>query len=169
MYYTGLMQSPRISMIAAVGAHDRALGKNNDLLWRLPEDLKRFKQLTTGHAIIMGRKTYESIGKPLPNRTNIVITRDPSYQAEGCIVVTSLDEAIVNARDVETEEIFIIGGGQIYEQGLEYADRLYLTLIDAPSVGADVFFPDYSAFTKKISGEHGVSGDIHYTWVTLEK
>ena len=155
-------------MIAAIGARTRVLGKDNDLVWRIPADLKRFKELTTGHPIIMGRKTYESIGRPLPDRTNIIITRDTAYAAEGCVVVHSLDEALSYGLRTDDSELFIIGGGQIYEQALPHTDRLYLTLIDDDTPG-DVHFPDYSAFTKVVSEEKGEHAGLAYTWITLEK
>ncbi len=153
-----------ISIIAALGKN-RVLGKDNELLWRIPDDLKRFKELTTGHPIIMGSKTYESIGKPLPNRTNIVLTKDSDYEAPGTIVVHSLEEAFEKA---ENEEIFVIGGGQIYALALPYADKLYLTLIDDKKEG-DTFFPDYSAFTKKTHVENRVFEGINYSWVNFER
>lgn len=160
-------------MIAAIGAETRALGKNNELLWHLPEDLKFFKQTTLGHAVIMGRKTYESIGKPLPSRTNIVVTRSPIYRAEGCKVVTSLDSALAFARSLTNSgspELFIIGGAEIYAQAIPHADRLYLTLIEDPGDGADVFFPEYEKeFKKVITEEKGVSGGIPFRRVTLER
>lgn len=138
---------PKISIIVAVAGKKRVIGKRGALPWYIPAELKRFKEITTGHPIIMGRKTHESIGRALPGRTNIVITRDPNYQAEGCIVVHSLDEAIKVAKE---KEIFIIGGGQIYEQALPRADKLYLTYIEKQIEG-DVFFPDYSQFKKKVN------------------
>jgi len=153
-----------VSIIAALGKN-RVLGKDNELLWRIPDDLKRFKELTTGHPIIMGSKTYESIGKPLPNRTNIVLTKDSDYEAPGTIVVHSLEEAFEKA---ENEEIFVIGGGQIYALALPYADKLYLTLIDDKKEG-DTFFPDYSAFTKKTPVEERVFEEINYSWVNFER
>lgn len=160
-------------MIAAIGAETRALGKDNKLLWHLPEDLKYFKQTTLGHAVIMGRKTYESIGKPLPSRTNVVVTRTPTYKAEGCKVVDSLESALAYARALTnpgSNEIFIIGGAEIYAQALPITDRLYLTLIDSPGEGADVFFPEYEKeFTKVIAEEKGVSGTIPFRRVTLER
>ena len=162
-----------VSMIAALGSTTRALGKGNQLLWHLPEDLKFFKQTTLGHAVIMGRKTYESIGKPLPSRTNIVVTRTPTYKAEGCKVVTSLDDALSFARaltNTGAPELFIIGGAEIYAQAMPQADRLYLTLIDDPGEGADVFFPEYEKeFTKVIAEEKGVSGGLPFRRVTLER
>jgi dihydrofolate reductase len=127
-----------ITMIAAAAEND-ALGKDNDLLWHLPDDFKRFKRLTTGHKIIMGRKTYESFPKPLPNRTHIIITRDKTYTTthEQCIIVHSLEEALDLAID---ENAFIIGGGEIYKQGEKYCNRIDLTRVHA-SFNADTFFP----------------------------
>lgn len=127
-----------LTIIAAV-AENNALGKNNDLIWRLPADLKRFKKVTFGHHIIMGRKTFESLGKPLPNRTTIIITRNKNYQIEGCITVNSLEEAIKAAKDDENP--FILGGGEIYKQALAYADILDLTLVHHSFEDADTFFP----------------------------
>lgn len=126
-----------ITIIAAV-AKNNALGKDNQLIWHLPADLKRFKKVTLGHHIIMGRKTYESLGKPLPNRTTIIITRNTNYTAEGCIVVNSLDEAINTAK--VDENPFILGGAEIYKQALEIADVLDLTLVHN-EFEADAFFP----------------------------
>ena len=126
-----------LSIIVAIGENN-VIGKDNDLIWHLPRDLKHFKETTTGHCVIQGRKTYESCGKPLPNRTNIIITRDKSYKAEGCIVVHSLMDAIKEAQN-DTEP-FIIGGGKIYEQALPLVDRIYLTQIHHSFEG-DTFFP----------------------------
>lgn len=126
-----------IIMIAAV-AENNALGKNNELVWHLPNDFKRFKALTTGHHIIMGRKTFESFPKPLPNRTHIVITRQKNYNPEGCIIVESMEEAI--AICPENESSFIIGGGEIYNLGLSYTDRLEITRVHH-RFEADAFFP----------------------------
>ena len=128
-----------ISIIAAIGKN-RELGLKDKLLWRLPDDLKRFKQITLGHVVIMGRKTYETIGKPLTERKNIIITRNAAYVAPGCVVVSSLDEAIKAAGD--DQEIFVMGGGEIYSLALARADRMYLTFIDA-STEADTFFPEF--------------------------
>ncbi|MDX1362746.1 dihydrofolate reductase [Arenibacter latericius] len=130
-----------ISMIAAAGENN-ALGKDNDLLWHLPDDFKYFKKRTSGHKIIMGRKTFESFPKPLPNRVHIVITRDLNYKIPhpDCIVVHSLEEAL---KLVEGEPLaFIIGGGEIYQLGLEYANQLELTRVHE-SFEADTFFPDF--------------------------
>jgi len=135
-----------LTIIAAV-AKNNALGKNNDLIWHLPADLKRFKAITLGHHIIMGRKTFESLGKPLPNRTTIIITRNPDYIAPGCIVVNELTEAIKAA--AEDENPFILGGAEIYKQAMSFADILDLTLVHE-SFDADVFFPniDMSKWTE---------------------
>ncbi len=162
------MKKPRISAIVALSSSDRSIGKNNELLWRISGDLKRFKQLTMGHPIIMGRKTYESIGRPLPGRTNIIVTRNKDYSAPGCMVVTTTDEALAQARQVDDEEIFIIGGGEIWNLTMPQIDRLYITLVHSPITG-DIFFPDYSDFTKEISREKRSEGDIEYEWVTLER
>ena len=127
-----------ISIIVAA-SRNNVIGKDNQLIWRLSADLKRFKALTTGHTIIMGRKTFDSIGKPLPNRTSVIITRQEDYQQEGCIVVHSLEEALESVKD--QEKVFIIGGGTIYEQAIDKADELYLTLVHKEFDG-DTFFPE---------------------------
>lgn len=128
----------RISLIAAV-AHDNVIGAGNALPWRLPEDLQRFKALTLGHPIIMGRKTFESIGRPLPGRRNIIITRNMEFTAPGCDTSPSVDAALALCAGT-TDEVFIIGGAQIYAQALPLADRLQLTEIDADFPG-DAHFP----------------------------
>ena len=148
---------PRTSIIAAVG-RNRVLGKNNRLLWNIPEDLRRFKALT--------------LGKPLPGRTNIVLVKpeeDASALAgENVVIANSIPEALQKAHSLDNE-VFVIGGAQIYTQALHYADRLCLTLIDDDKEG-DAFFPEYeSLFTKKISEEEGESGGLKYRWLTLEK
>jgi dihydrofolate reductase len=126
-----------ITMIAAA-AENNALGKNNDMVWHLPNDFKRFKSLTSGHHIIMGRKTFESFPKPLPNRTHIVISRQEDYKPEGCFVVNSMEKAIeICPRD---EVSFIIGGGEIYKLGLSFSDKIELTLVHH-NFEADAFFP----------------------------
>jgi len=127
-----------ITIIAAI-ANNNALGKDNQLIWHLPADLKRFKQVTLNHHIIMGRKTFESLGKPLPKRTNIVITRNKNYTAEGCIIVNSLQEAIEAAK--EDKNPFILGGAEIYTQAIEIADELDLTFVHH-TFDADAFFPE---------------------------
>lgn len=133
-----------ISMIAAV-SKNRVIGKDNDLPWNLPDDMKYFMQTTSRHHVIMGRKNYESIPekfRPLPNRTNIVITRQRDYQAPGCLVVHSIASALAVARQGNEEEIFIIGGAGIFNQSLNITQRMYLTEIDAVVEG-DTFFPEF--------------------------
>ena len=132
-----------ITVIAAI-AENNAIGKNNDLIWNLPADLKRFKKITTGHYILMGRTTFESIGKPLPNRTTIIITRNKNYFKEGCLIASSLEEAIALAK--QEEQIFIIGGAQIYGETMVkgLADQLDITLVHE-KFDADVFFPKIDA------------------------
>lgn len=127
-----------ITLIAAV-AENNALGKNNQLLWHLPDDFKRFKSVTTGHHIIMGRKTFESFPKPLPNRTHVIISRQKNYHPEGCIVVDSLEKAIQICP--KNEENFIIGGGEIYKQSIAIANKLDITKVHQ-SFEADTFFPE---------------------------
>lgn len=125
--------------IIAAAAENNALGKDNQLLWHLPEDFKRFKALTSGHYIIMGRKTFESFPKPLPNRTHIIITRQLDYSApEGCIVVPSLEKAI--GLCPKNEEAFVIGGGEIYQQALDVVDKIDVTRVHT-TLDADTFFP----------------------------
>lgn len=130
-----------ISLIAAIGKNNE-LGKNNSLLWHLPADMKHFKEITSGHTVIMGRKTFESIRQPLPNRRNIVVTRDKSYKAEGVEITHSFEESLTLAKDSPSQEIFVIGGAEIYKQALEYAHKLYITQIEAEDKDADVFFPE---------------------------
>ena len=159
---------PHISIIVA-HSKNMAIGKANSLPWRLPDDLKRFKKLTTGHPIIMGRKTYQSINRPLPDRTNIVVTRDMGLEIPGCVVVHSAAEAIKKAQEVDREEIFIIGGAEIYKETLPLADRLYVTVVDM-YVDGDAFFPEYSnKFSKKISEESGEFEGLKYSYLIFEK
>ncbi|UCD76754.1 MAG: dihydrofolate reductase [Phycisphaerales bacterium] len=147
-----------LSIIVAM-SENHVIGLHGDMPWRLPDDLKRFKALTTGHAVIMGRKTFDSIGRPLPNRTNIVITRDTRRAIEGVTVVHSLDEALRYA--VGNEEIFIIGGGEIYRQALALADRIYVTLVHA-AVDGDTFFPAFDdRVWRLVSDEHHDADDRH--------
>lgn len=127
-----------IVMIAAA-AENNALGKNNQMVWHLPNDFKRFKTLTSGHYIIMGRKTFESLAKPLPNRTHVVISRQKGYQPEGCLVVDSMEKAIEKCPKNETS--YIIGGGEIYCLGMPFADKIELTRVHE-SFDADAFFPE---------------------------
>lgn len=147
-----------ISIIAAM-SQNRVIGKDNALPWYLPEDLKRFKSITLHKPIIMGRKTFVSLGRPLPQRENIVITRNPQFQASGCHIVHSLDEAIAHARTFNTtqhlDEIMIIGGAEIFSQALQFTKFLYFTVIDQRFDG-DSFFPeiDHSQWTKTFEELH---------------
>jgi dihydrofolate reductase len=144
--------SPRICLIAALAAN-RVIGKNNALPWHLPADLKRFKALTMGHPVVMGRKTYESIGRPLPGRRNLVITRNHDYSAPGCEVVHSLDEALAACRSAG--EIFIIGGAELFRESLPRAHCLEFTEIRA-AIEGDVTFPEFS-----MSEWHETGREIH--------
>lgn len=133
------MDKPIISLIAAM-AKNRVIGKDNQMPWHLPADLGHFKAVTLGKPIIMGRKTYESIGRALPGRKNIIISRNPDYKIQGCETAVSLEEAIALVKDAE--EIMIIGGGHLYSQAIEFANRLYLTFIEL-NVDGDTQFPQY--------------------------
>ncbi|PIY94018.1 MAG: diacylglycerol kinase [Candidatus Levybacteria bacterium CG_4_10_14_0_8_um_filter_35_23] len=186
-----MIHNTKVSLIVAVD-ENRGIGKNGKMPWHIPADLKRFKELTTGNIVIMGRKTFSSIGKPLSNRTNIVITRDKKYKVNGALVASSLEEAIrvasskyqvlsmkKNKKNIPihdtkyklhtTEnEVFIIGGGQIFQEAINLADKLYLTLVEG-KFDVDTYFPDYSKFTKKVSEEEGESNGFKYKFINLEK
>jgi len=137
--YPGTVIKPRVSLIVAM-ANNRVIGINNTLPWHLPADLKHFRNLTMGHHIVMGRKTHESIGKPLPGRTSVVVTRNPAYSAPGVIAVNSLEAAISACGD--DNEIFVIGGAELYLQAIALADRIYMTEIDA-DIHGDAHFPEF--------------------------
>ncbi len=158
-----------VTIIAAV-ANDNALGKDNDLIWHLPADLKRFKKTTSGHHIIMGRKTFESIGKPLPNRTTVIITRNSDFKAEGCEVVDSLEKALEVAKNDDTP--FIIGGAQIYAQAITIADKLDITEVHH-SFDADVYFPEIDKNTWKETSRENISANedntYDYSFVSYSK
>lgn len=160
---------PRISVIAALG-RNRVIGIENRLPWRLPEDLAHFKALTLNHPILMGRKTFESLGRPLPGRTNIVITRNADYRPDGCLVADSIPAAIALCQDAD--EIFFIGGAELYAQAIPLADRLYLTEVDIEAVG-DAWFPVYdkSAFSEIARASHtGGKGDaLRFDFVVYER
>ncbi len=156
-----------ISIIAIIGAK-RELGYNNKLLWQLPGDLRNFKKITSGHSVIMGRKTFESIGAPLPERTNIIITRNKNYQFPGCEIVNNV-KSIINKYQDSKEEIFVIGGGMIYEIFLPFTKKLYLTLVNKSPL-ADTYFPDYSDFKKIIfQSELKTENNIKYKFLELTK
>lgn len=162
------MSKPRISIISAIGEADRAIGKANALLWDIKADMAHFKRLTTGHTVVMGERTYHSIGRALPNRVNIVLTDNKDFDAPNVLVAYSLEEALELAKLHEKEEVFVIGGGSIYTQMLPFTDRLYLTLVEG-SFDADTFFPDYSEFTHCIEEEKGSEGEYSFRFVILEK
>jgi len=164
-------QPTSISAIVAM-SENRVIGNGNHLPWHLPADLKHFKTLTTGHPILMGRKTYESIGRPLPNRTNIIMTRNTLFQAPGCMVVTSIDEALIHANDVGSNEIFVIGGAEIYKQLLSKITRIYMTVVHAKLDG-DAFFPElnFSEWNEveKLKHEADAENEYAYSFIMLEK
>ena len=158
-----------LSMIVIVGKN-REIGYKNKLLWDIPEDMARFKKLTSGHVVAMGDKTFESIGKPLPNRTNIIITKDENYKVpNGCFVVHSIEKAKEKAEELDTKgETFIIGGGTIYKLFLPLIYKLYITEVDdAPE--ADTFFPDYSDFKNIIFEETHETDDLKFTFKENDK
>jgi dihydrofolate reductase len=128
-----------ITIVVAV-AENNVIGKDNQLIWHLPADLRHFKQKTMGHPMIMGRKTFESIGKPLSGRTTIIVTRQEDFQAEGCIVVNSLEAAIAKGKELDSEHVSIVGGAEIYRQSLPFVDTIYLTQVHHTFDG-DTFFP----------------------------
>ncbi|MBP9815039.1 MAG: dihydrofolate reductase [Candidatus Levybacteria bacterium] len=187
-----MIQNTRVSIIAAIGKN-RELGKEDRLLWEIPEDAKFFRDMTRGHVNIMGRKTYESLlhyykGKPMPKRVSVVVTRDAKYKAaDGVFVFTDMKEAVEfakkkeqeiskieeykNARDLRSleAEVYDIGGGQIYALGLPFADRLYLTFVDGEFPQADAFFPEFPEFTKVVGEKKGLKGEYDYTFKTLER
>lgn len=154
-------------MIAAA-AENNALGKDNKIVWHLPNDYKRFRQLTSGHYIIMGRRTFESLQKPLPDRTHIIITRQKDYQAPGCIVVDSIEKAL--SACPQDQDSFIIGGGEIYTIGLPYADKIELTRVHA-SFEADAFFPEIIDTEWKLEAsefnEKDEKHNYEYTYLTF--
>ena len=167
------MAKPIISIIAALGERSRAIGKLGSLLWKIPGDLPRFKTLTTGHPVIMGRKTFESIGKVLPNRTNIVISHQPSPKAplsnQVAKWVNSLEEALeIVGESPGSEEVFVIGGGEIYKQAIVIADRLYLTLVDSDEEG-DTHFPPYPYFRTLRHEEGSPESEPPHKFVILER
>ena len=157
----------KISLIAAIGKNNE-LGKGNDLLWKFPADQKFFRETTSGHPIIMGRKTFESIGRILPNRRNIIITRDLNYKKEGAEVVHSLAEALELFKNSH-EEVFIIGGGEIYKQSINIANKLYITEIEAENKGAEVFFPpiDPNKWHETWRGEHEPDKENAYKYAFI--
>jgi len=166
-----MRKNPRVSTIVVIAEKSRALGKDNKLLWKLPGDLKRLREITMGHPLIMGRKTLtEHMGKVLDGRTNIVVSRNKNFSFPGAITCTTIEEAIEKGKtSAGGEEVFIFGGAQIYDLAMPLTDRLYLTIVqDEPE--ADAFFPDYSEF-KTIVEKSEVMEDngIKYYYLTLER
>ena len=165
------LENHKICAVVAIGKN-RELGKQGKLVWRIPADVQRFRDLTRGHPLILGRKTFESIlsyrGTPLPDRTNIVVTRDTDWKYEGVIVTHTLEEAIEKAKQCPgAEEIHIGGGAELYKQAISQIDKLYLTLIDGEDPEADTFFPPYDQFTKKVFEEAHEWEGIKYRYVDL--
>ena len=162
---------PIISAIAAM-AENRTIGNKNQLPWHLPEDLKHFKSITSGHAVLMGRRTYDSIGRPLPNRTNIILTRDINFVAPDCVIASSIDEALSTAKDLGTDEIFVIGGAMIYRQLLPIINKLYLTIVHHKFLG-DAHFPEINENEwREISREthdSDASNAYAYSFIVLER
>ena len=156
-----------LSLIAAV-SDNGAIGKDNALPWRIPEDLKRFKTLTLGHTVVMGRRTYESIGKPLPKRRNLVLTSDGSWSAAGVERCASLSDAIETARGAGETELFAIGGERVYREALAAADRLYLTRVRGEFPG-DAFFPPFDETRFAALERDEREGDPPFAFVVLER
>ena len=155
-----------ISMIAAIGRNNE-LGKDNDLIFHFKSDMKFFRETTTGSTVVMGRKTFESLPKVLPNRRNIVISRNADLKIEGAEICQSIEEALELCKN---DKVFIIGGGKIYDEFLQYADKLYLTEIEADCPEADTFFPEFdkSRWNREVLAEHEENG-IHFKHILYEK
>jgi dihydrofolate reductase len=155
-----------IKLIVAI-SKNRVIGDSNKLIWHLPADLKRFKEITSGHSIVMGRKTYQSIGRPLPNRRNIIITRDEKFQADGCEVVNSIEESLL----LTNSDCFIIGGGEIYRQAIYLADQIYMTIIDENFDG-DTTFPELDRnwyISKKEDMKSDEKNSYNYSFIFYER
>lgn len=163
----GKRKVPSVSIIAAMDSV-RGIGKGNKLMWHIGEDMKHFKEVTSGHVVIMGRKTFESIGRPLPNRVNIVVTSNREFKAKGITIANSFKEALEIAREKEDEEIFVIGGGQIYEQAIPIANKLYLTIVEG-NFGADTFFPNLGDFGSVIWEKSSSSEGYRYKFLEIER
>lgn len=166
-----MAQKNNIVIIAALGKN-RELGKQGKLLWSISEDLKRFKALTMGNVVIMGRKTFESLPpsvRPLPGRVNIVVTRNADFPKGNYLVASSVEDAIRLGEGVGTEKIFVIGGGEIYSAALPFTNQLELTLVDAEDSDADTFFPAYERFQKVVYEKKHDDHVPPYTFITLQK
>lgn len=151
-----------ISLVVAA-SENNAIGKNNQLIWHLPNDLKFFKNTTWGFPVIMGRKSFESVNKPLPGRTNIVITTNPDWKAETVIVVNNLKDAIQKAAETNSKQIFIIGGGEIYKQSMDIADSIYITRVHA-DVEGDTFFPVIDESKWKLTSNQDFEADEKHAY-----
>lgn len=167
-----LTDNQSLALMAAM-AENYVIGRGNDLPWHLPKDFQRFKDKTKAHNVIMGRKTFESLGaKPLPKRTNIIITRQDQYQADNCVVVGSLEEALQYAGQTDDEEPFVIGGGEVYKLALPYAQRIYLTIVHTHLTG-DTYFPAFNAEEWKITERSPMPADNNhdypFTFYTYER
>lgn len=160
-----------ISLVVAA-AENNAIGKNNQLLWHLPNDMKFFKNTTWGMAVIMGRKTFESLNKPLPGRFNIVITRQADWKAEGVTVAADLNDALKKAKETNCNEVFVIGGGEIYQQSMQIADKIYITRVHA-ALDADTFFPEIDETKWQLSHNQDFAADekhaFAYSFQTWER
>ncbi len=171
------MNRPEIVLVVAA-ARNRVIGRDGDLPWRLPSDLKHFKALTMGRPMVMGRRTFASIGRPLPGRTTVVVSRDPTYAIDGASTATSLDAALALAAEVArrdgVDEVMVVGGGEIYAQALPFADRIELTEVDlAPPTEGAVLFPptDPRDFveTARVAGMRTEKDEANFTYVTLQR
>ncbi len=165
-----MARKAKIVIVAAMARNNHAIGRQNGLLWHIPEDMRRFKKLTAHHPVIMGRKTFESIveiiGKPLPGRPNIVITRNPDFSYEGVTVSPSLEEALRIAETLDEEEIHIGGGAQIYKEALPLTDELYLTFVEDEPSDADTFFPPFEDLFEKTKEQEPLKHEnLSYQWV----
>jgi len=158
-----------IKSIIAAKSNNNVIGKDNDLVWHMPADLKFFKNKTKGHWVIMGRKTFESMDGPLPNRTHIIITRQPDYQAEGCYIVNSVEDAFRIAREQQLEQVFILGGAEIYALSMDKADQMYITEIKSTFEG-DTFFPEIDmTYWKEVNREeHDADEKNPYPYAFVE-
>ena len=161
------MTQPAISMIVA-RSRNHVIGRDNQMPWKISADLQFFKRVTMGHPVIMGRKTWESIGRPLPGRRNIVVSRNASYELTGAELVGSLDEALDSLS--EFQRVFVIGGEQLFKQAFDKADRLYITEIDLDINDGDTFFEvPNPTFWKEVERTPGVEGDTTFNFITLER
>lgn len=156
----------RIALIAAMAEH-RVIGRGGSIPWKIPGEQKRFKRITLGHTVIMGRRTYESIGRPLPGRTNIVVSRRPGFRPEGCLAASGLEAALALCPAGE-EEIFIIGGGQLYREALPIADRIYLTVVPL-TVDGDAFFPEIPAEAFALTSAERIPGPPAYDLLIYDR